>query len=427
MAKEKKTKQAQFIKWMGPVLDALRELGGSGRPKEVEDIIASKSGVTDAQRQERNKTGPLKFSNQVAWCKLYLAYEGLLVCPKRGIWTLTELGKDTNLSIDDSAKILQKWSKHHADLRKHRDAAREQIALSNDPEETGNQLSKSESVTAAPRKPEYDLAACARETNFPLATLSRWCKAIERKQQAVLYGPPGTGKTFVAERLARLLTDSDDGFYEILQFHPAYSYEEFVQGLRPTKRSDGQLEYAVLPGRFMDFCNRAKLYKGRCVLILDEFNRANISRVFGELMYLLEYRDRDIPLAAGGRFQIPSNVRILGTMNTADRSIALVDHALRRRFAFLALHPDFEILRQYHQSTKFDVEPLIELLKRVNSQIGDRHYEVGISFFLKSDLRDQLEDIWRVEIEPYLEEFFFDQEGRLDELRWDRIKGDLIG
>ncbi len=424
MANEK-SKQAQFIRWMGPLLDALRELGGSGRPKEVEDIIALKFSVTDAQRQERNKTGPLKFSNQVAWCKLYLVYEELLECPKRGIWTLTERGKNTNLSIDDSAKILQKWSKHHADIRKQRDAAKQQKATSAGSAETVKQLGYSESI--AQRKTAYDLDACARETSFTLTTLSSWVKAIERKQQAVLYGPPGTGKTFVAERLARHLIDRDEGFYEILQFHPAYSYEEFVQGLRPTKRSDGQLEYAVLPGRFMDFCNRAKLYKGRCVLILDEFNRANISRVFGELMYLLEYRDRDIPLAAGGRFQIPSNVRILGTMNTADRSIALVDHALRRRFAFLALHPDFEILRQYHQSTKFDVEPLIELLKRVNSQIGDRHYEVGISFFLKSDLRDQLEDIWRLEIEPYLEEFFFDQEGRLDELRWDRIKGDLIG
>ena len=90
------------------------------------------------------------------------------------------------------------------------------------------------------------------------------------------------------------------------------------------------------------------------------------------------------------------------------------------------MHPDFEILRQYHKSTGFDVAPLIELLKRVNRQIGDRHYEVGISFFLKRDLRDQLEDIWLVEIEPYLEEIFFDQEGKLNELRWDQIKGGLI-
>ncbi|MEJ7591982.1 MAG: hypothetical protein WKF77_10565, partial [Planctomycetaceae bacterium] len=101
------------------------------------------------------------------------------------------------------------------------------------------------------------------------------------------------------------------------------------------------------------------------------------------------------------------------------------DHALRRRFAFLALHPDFEILRQFHLTTGFDPTALIELLQRVNRQIGDRHYEVGISFFLRSDIRDQLEDIWRMEIEPYLEEVFCDQEARLEELRWDRVSGSL--
>jgi len=84
-------------------------------------------------------------------------------------------------------------------------------------------------------------------------------------------------------------------------------------------------------------------------LIIDEINRANLSRVFGELMYLLEYRDRKIPLSGGGTFFVPSNVRIIGTMNTADRSIALVDHALRRRFAFIALIPNYEVLRHYHQ------------------------------------------------------------------------------
>ena len=411
-AEEKPRKQAASTRWMGPTLDALRELGGSGTPNQVADCIARANSVADAH--ELIKSGEFDFKNQVAWGRQYLVYEGLLVDPrvvqqKRGIWTLTELGQKTKLSIDDSARIYKKWSKHHAEVRKQRAAGQQQ----------GD-------ATSGTKKPEYDLAACSRETNFAEETLARWIKAIERKQQAVLYGPPGTGKTFVAERLARHLSDRDEGFYEILQFHPAYSYEEFVQGIRPTTRADGHLEYAVLPGRFIDFCRRAKQCKGRCVLIVDEINRANLSRVFGELMYLLEYRDREIPLAAGGKFQIPSNVRILGTMNTADRSIALVDHALRRRFAFLALHPDYDILRQFHQTTGFDSTPLIELLQRVNRQIGDRHYEVGISFFLRSDIRDQLEDIWRMEIEPYLEEVFFDQEGKLDDLRWDRVQGGLV-
>ena len=425
-AEEQPRKIAEVVRWLGPVLDALRELGGLGTAKQVEEIIARSCGVTNAERTTLLKSGQTRFYNQINWAKLYLTYEGLIVCPKSGIWKLTEIGEQTDLTIDEAQRIAKKWNKHAREQRKQRATAKLQNGAANDTVESVLPPLSDIGVASATPRPEYDLAACSRETNFTVETLARWIKAIERKQQAVLYGPPGTGKTFVAERLARHLSDRDEGFYEILQFHPAYSYEEFVQGIRPTTRPDGHLEYAVLPGRFIDFCRRAEQCKGRCVLIVDEINRANLSRVFGELMYLLEYRDREIPLAAGGKFQIPSNVRILGTMNTADRSIALVDHALRRRFAFLALHPDYDILRQYHRTTGFDSTPLIELLQRVNRQIGDRHYEVGISFFLRSDIRDQLEDIWRMEIEPYLEEVFFDQEGKLDDLRWDQVRGSLV-
>ena len=177
--------------------------------------------------------------------------------------------------------------------------------------------------------------------------MGRWVRAIERKGQAIIYGPPGTGKTFIAEKLALHLIGGGDGFQEVVQFHPAYAYEDFVQGIRPKARPDGSLDYPVVPGRFLDFCDRSRSCQGRCVLVIDEINRANLSQVFGELMYLLEYRNREVPLASGGMFQIPENVRLIGTMNTADRSIALVDHALRRRFAFLALYPNYEVLSKF--------------------------------------------------------------------------------
>jgi len=274
--------------------------------------------------------------------------------------------------------------------------------------------------------PEYSLDDCAQDTYFDKATLEHWVRAIERKKQAVVYGPPGTGKTFVAEHLARHLIGGGDGFCDIVQFHPAYAYEDFVQGIRPKRKGDGQLDYPVVPGRFLDFCDKARGCQDRCVLIIDEINRAKLAQVFGELMYLLEYRDREVPLASGGSLRIPSNVRIIGTMNTADRSIALVDHALRRRFAFLALYPNYDVLRRYHQGTGFDVEPLIAVLHKLNRQIGDRHYEVGITFFLREDLAEQIEDIWRMEIEPYLEEYFFDQPDKVDALRWDRVAQEVL-
>lgn len=273
---------------------------------------------------------------------------------------------------------------------------------------------------------EYPLEQCAQETGFSLNILMNWCRAIERKGQVIFYGPPGTGKTFAANRLAKHLVSGSDGIIELVQFHPAYAYEDFIQGIRPINRADGSLEYKMVPGRFLDFCGRAASRTGTCVFIVDEINRANLARVFGELMYLLEYRGEKVPLAGGNTLKIPENVRIIGTMNTADRSIALVDHALRRRFAFLSLYPDYNILRNYHKTTNFNADPLIHTLERLNRQIGDRHYEVGISFFLKKDLPDHIEDIWQMEIEPYLEEYFFDQPDKADEFRWGKVGKEIL-
>ena len=139
-------------------------------------------------------------------------------------------------------------------------------------------------------------------------------------------------------------------------------------------------------------------------------------------MYLLEYREKEIPLASGNTFRIPENVRIIGTMNTADRSITQFDYALRRRFAFIELRPNYEVLRRYHLKTGFAVEGLIQILKRLNQAIGDKNYEIGISFFLTDNLREDIEDIWRMEIEPYLEEYFFNQLDKVQEFRWNIIK-----
>jgi len=279
-----------------------------------------------------------------------------------------------------------------------------------------------------PKNPLYLFNQCAEDTGFDLETLERWVRAIRRKGQAVLYGPPGTGKTYVAEHLAKHLIGGTDGFSDLVQFHPAYAYEDFIQGIRPQSDDDGGLRYPLVPGRFLEFCERADSRRGTCVLIIDEINRANLSQVFGELMYLLEYRSRSIPLAGGGRLRIPKNVLIIGTMNTADRSIALVDHALRRRFAFLRLQPNHEVLRKYHQSrnTGFPVEGLIGVLRRLNAQVNDPHYEVGISFFLRKDLAEEIEDIWKMEIEPYLDEYFFDRPEKVDDFRWERVVREIM-
>jgi 5-methylcytosine-specific restriction endonuclease McrBC GTP-binding regulatory subunit McrB len=145
-------------------------------------------------------------------------------------------------------------------------------------------------------------------------------------------------------------------------------------------------------------------------------------------MYLLEYRNKSKPLAGEGEectFNIPKKVFVIGTMNTADRSIALVDHALRRRFTFIYLGPDYDVLRKQLAKSELAADPLIEALRTVNASIDDRNYEVGISFFLKDGpyLRSTLADIWRGEIEPYLEEYFYDQPGKIEALRWKTVAG----
>ncbi|MGB3511265.1 MAG: AAA family ATPase [Microcoleaceae cyanobacterium] len=267
------------------------------------------------------------------------------------------------------------------------------------------------------------LGQLADVTNFTETQLTQWIRVINRKKQAIFQGPPGTGKTFISQKLAQHLIAGGDGFWELIQFHPAYTYEDFIQGIRP-QTQDGKLTYPVVPGRFLKFCQKAALCQDTCVLIIDEINRANLSQVFGELMYLLEYRDEKIPLAGSENlFSIPENVRIIGTMNTADRSIALVDNALRRRFAFITLSPNYEILRQYHNETKtdFSVDGLIKVLKEVNQKIKDSRYEVGVSFFLQTNIAEEMQDIWQMEIEPYLDEFFFAQPETVNNFRWEKI------
>jgi len=276
-----------------------------------------------------------------------------------------------------------------------------------------------------PRLPIPDLA---NALHLDPQEVERWVRAVERKKQVIFYGPPGTGKTYAAEHLADHLIGGGQGFTELIQFHPSYAYEDFMQGIRPEPLPGGGLDYPIRDGRFLAFCRRAQDTEDhRCVLIIDEINRANLSRVFGELMYLLENRERHIPLAAGGEsFAIPGNVRIIGTMNTADRSIALVDHALRRRFAFLRMGPDYEVLRRFHETRDYAPEPLLALMTEVNQAIGDPHYELGITYFLLDDLEDQLADVWSLEIVPYLEEYFADRPDEVERFRWPNVQARLL-
>lgn len=270
----------------------------------------------------------------------------------------------------------------------------------------------------------YSVEQMAEEIGHSTAQVERWRQAVERKGQLIFYGPPGTGKTFVAQKFARLLAQQD-GFYELVQFHPAYSYEDFIEGLRPLTDENQQTQFVRQPGRFVHFCRQAEQHAGNCVLIIDEINRANITAVFGELMVLLEYRGKTIPLASGTPFMVPDNVKIFATMNSADRSLALVDFALRRRFSFISLQPNYELLRTYHAASSLNIDTLISFLNAINKSIDDPNYAIGHSYFLVPDIETQLQDIWEMDIMPYLREYFLEYEETLDDFSWEKLEQQL--
>ncbi len=251
----------------------------------------------------------------------------------------------------------------------------------------------------------------SKDTGLSIEKIEQLKSELSRKKNIIFQGPPGTGKTYIAERLAWNFIEGTNGQTGLVQFHPSYTYEDFVQGFRPVLRNK-MLSYELQDGTFKAFCHEAsKDPEEPYVMLIDEINRANISRVFGELMHLLEYRDKDITLEASGeRFRIPENVYLIGTMNTADRSIAIVDYALRRRFTFLNLYPDYDVLKDYLDSYDLPYRSLIEVLKDINGEINDPNYFLGISYFMHDGrrLKADLPDIWKGEIEPYLEEYFYD-------------------
>jgi len=401
--------------WKDEVVEALEALGGKATYSYLYDYIkktTSRQLKKDWASSVRNAIETHSSDSDIFKGKEDLFYSVNGKGSRPAVWGLRSMRPHLSLPTPVSEISINNFDSYK---RVDREQSREQLDKSN------NSL---EWVEQTQLKQKYSLTQCADDTNFKEAELERWIHAIERKGQAILYGSPGTGKTYIAERLAEYLASSGDGFKELVQFHPAYAYEDFIQGIRP-RSQDGELKYRLVAGCFIAFCKRAESCQDLCVLIIDEINRANLAHVFGELMYLLEYRDKKIRLAGSNKsFGIPHNVRIIGTMNTADRSIALVDHALRRRFAFIEIRPNYDVLRRYHEKseTGFQVDGLIETLKRLNKAIANKHYEIGISYFLTENLVEELEDIWQMEIEPYLEEYFYDQLDKVDEFRWSKIK-----
>jgi 5-methylcytosine-specific restriction protein B len=252
---------------------------------------------------------------------------------------------------------------------------------------------------------------------------------LRLKKNVILQGAPGVGKTFAAKRLAyAMMGEKDNSRIEMVQFHQNYAYEDFVMGYKP----EGET-FVLKQGVFYRFCQRAMNDPERdYFFIIDEINRGNMSKIFGELLMLIEkdYRGKEITLAYNGLpFSVPKNLYIIGMMNTADRSLAMIDYALRRRFSFFEMEPGFdsEGFIQYRKSLNSEtLDELVERVKDLNKEItGDKSlgkgFCIGHSYFCGCDActDEWLHSVVEYDILPMLSEYWFDDTAKLQ--KWENI------
>lgn len=286
------------------------------------------------------------------------------------------------------------------------------------------------SIVIAPPFPKYSRIDALAEIFVSPESLEGMLYTLRYKKNLILQGPPGTGKTFIAKRLAYAdIGQKDNSKIEMVQFHQSYAYEDFIQGYRPNE--DGKFE--LKNGIFYKFCKKAERDPDhRYYFIIDEINRGNLSKIFGELMMLIEHDKREpefaIPLTYSRsediRFFIPDKLHIIGTMNTADRSLALVDYALRRRFSFIDLQPEFgEKFREYLMDNSVPpvlIDRIVDRMTNLNKHIAadpnlGKGFTVGHSYFCNvpsSPGEGWYKQVIDNEIAPLLHEYWFDDEAK---------------
>ncbi len=304
-----------------------------------------------------------------------------------------------------------------------------QSKSSNTSAESGQDAEKTNSVDPIPKPVLYTKADFLKEVYMEEEQYDTLVMLLRSKKNLILQGAPGVGKTFAARRLAySMMGEADKSRVEFIQFHQSYSYEDFVMGYKP-----GEEGFKLTEGVFYRFCEKAAADPGRdYFFIIDEINRGNMSKIFGELLMLIEkdYRGAEATLAySGATFSVPANLYIIGMMNTADRSLAMIDYALRRRFSFFEMEPEFhsEGFRSYqaflHNETFDELIQQVSLLNRAikeDASLG-AGFCIGHSYFCGQTTctEDWMKSVVYYDVLPMLQEYWFDDKQKV--AHWESI------
>lgn len=419
---------SEFLKYFAPLIQAIKELGGSATRKEAHEKVIELMDITEEELSVTyEKTGASRVLNQIDFARNDLAHEGFISSGTKGVWALTELGMNIDMTMELAGLIHMKWVKINTAKRKGEPIP--EIDLSKhykkkiDHKYTKEDFLKDVFLT----EPEYD----------KLRAL------VLRKKNIILQGAPGVGKTYSAKRLAySIIGEKNDNRICMVQFHQNYSYEDFIMGYRPNDSGGFELQSGV----FFNFCERCKENPDKpYFFIIDEINRGNLSKIFGELLMLIETDKRGekhkLNLVYGGTaFYIPENLHIIGMMNTADRSLAMIDYALRRRFSFYTMQPAFEnadkngfadytqkIQCELYHTVVAKIRELNDIIRK-DSTLG-KGFEIGHSYFAPED-PSVVDDEWvrnvvEYEIIPLIEEYWLDNDQMLGE--WTKTLYQAIG
>lgn len=289
-------------------------------------------------------------------------------------------------------------------------------------------IRESNPISAKPDAAVYTKSDFLQDVFLSPSQLDELCELLCRKRNLILQGAPGVGKTYAARKLAYvILGKRDDRHIQSIQFHQNYSYEDFIMGYKPTENG-----FALKKGIFYTFCQQAANHPDEpFFFLIDEINRGNISKIFGELLMLIEKGYRNVPLRLAYDdipFSVPDNVYLIGMMNTADRSLALIDYALRRRFSFFTMVPSFaskEFQKYTASLNNSHLNQLVQKIQELNQAISEddslgNGFLIGHSYFCGFGdshpcTDEELVSIIRYDILPLLEEYWFDDQTKVQE------------